>query len=127
MDQRITRRTRRPHGFTMIEIMLVVCIIGILSTLAIPRILRQAGRARRTEATGMVEKMRRHFIQIYRNQGSYPDVPAGSAWNPADTPSLMGSPVAWDVNAVGWKDFSFPPEGALRLRYSYTCTGNSLL
>lgn len=42
--------TRNNHGFTLIELMIVVSIIGILAVIAIPDFLRFTGKARQAEA-----------------------------------------------------------------------------
>ena len=41
-------------GFTLVELMIVIVIVGILSAVALPNFLNQAGRARVTEAQSKI-------------------------------------------------------------------------
>jgi len=58
------RRIRDTKGFTLIELMIVVVIIGILAALAIPRFSKASDRAKEKEADGLIK-------QVYTLQQAY--------------------------------------------------------
>jgi prepilin-type N-terminal cleavage/methylation domain-containing protein len=114
-------RRRFTRGFTLVELMLVVLIIGIISSFAIPYYQRMTARAYRGEALTVISKMRLYYRNLYDNQATFAStaVPVGSssALNPPGPP---GDPSSWVTTANGWRDMPFPPEGAIRMRYLYT-------
>jgi prepilin-type N-terminal cleavage/methylation domain-containing protein len=121
-------RRRSARGFSVLELMIVVTVVGILSSFALPRFTRAAARAHRSEMFSVLEKMRMHFINYYRNNGHFPlaadgTSPAIGVPNPAGPSGIV---IGWDPTAAGWQDYSFPPTGGLRMRYSYTSSGPTI-
>ena len=67
-------KTRNQKGFTLIELMIVVVIIGILAALAIPRFMRATTKAKQSEAKQVLK-------QIYTMQHAYRQEYNGYALN----------------------------------------------
>jgi len=52
MDTRTPTRARRDAGFTLIDMLFVIALIGLLSTMAIPGLMRARGAAQSASAIG---------------------------------------------------------------------------
>ena len=61
---------QRPRGFTLIELMIVVAIVGILATIAFPSFNNYLVKSRRAEAKAMMQQvalwMERNQVATYR-------------------------------------------------------------
>ena len=64
---------RQRHGFTLIEIMIVVAIIGILAALAIPVYNDYVRRAQASEAFPASADMRSGVVTYYSKHGALPE------------------------------------------------------
>lgn len=65
------------RGFTLIELMIVVAIIGILATVAIPAFMDYVKRSKRSEAVLQLNKLGKNAKRTYGESSSYPTSNAG--------------------------------------------------
>ena len=65
------------QGFTLIEVMVVVIILGILATLIVPRIMSRPEEARRTKAALQIRSIE-SALKLYKlDNGDYPTTDQG--------------------------------------------------
>ena len=73
----MSKSLRRQAGFTLIEIMVVVFILGLLITLVAPRILGRTDEARQTKAAADIKSIEQ-ALQLYKlDNGFYPTTDQG--------------------------------------------------
>ena len=65
--------TGNQRGFTLIELMIVVSMIAILATMAMPNFQKSIVRAKETRLKRDLFIMRDMIDQYYSDNGSYPD------------------------------------------------------
>lgn len=90
-------RRARSRGYTLLEIMVVVFILGLLATLVVPRIVGRTDEARRTKAIADLKAIEQ-ALNLYRiDAGSYPTTNQGLAAlvRRPETPPV---PKTWNPN-----------------------------
>jgi general secretion pathway protein G len=70
-------RFRGQDGFTLIEIMVVILIIGLLALMVVPRLRGVADRAKRTKAQADIQELKQALDRYYLDNGSYPTTDQG--------------------------------------------------
>lgn len=115
-------------GFTLVELMIVVVILGILAAVAIPAFTRYVKRSKTSEATGNLSKIYHGELTYYQNaSGNLPlaSFVAASA-NPSAAPSTGKYAVntaAW--NSPGWREIGFSLGGGHYFQYSAAAVTNA--
>jgi type IV pilus assembly protein PilA len=78
---------KRSHGFTLIELMIVVAIIGILASLAISAYQTYTIRAQIAEGLNFAASAKVHIVDAYNNNGVAPANRAEAGMSPLATDS----------------------------------------
>ncbi len=108
------------RGFTLIEIMVVMVILGILAGLIIPKIMGRPEEARRTKARIQIESIET-ALKLYKlDNGSYPTTEQGLQAL-VEPPSVGKLASAWREG--GYLEKGRVPKDPWDNEYVYLCPG----
>ncbi len=77
MKQTAQQIVRNQRGFTLIEILVVVLILGILAGIVVPRLLDKPEEARRTKAAVQIRGLEEALSLFKLDNGFYPSTEQG--------------------------------------------------
>ena len=119
---------RAKNGFSLVELMIVVAIIGILAAIAIPNFITMQLKAKRGELPGNVDGIKTAELAYDAAFDGY----VSTAVQPRAT--LDKTAVPWLTTYTDWNTLNWKPDGTVRGNYivatsagatDFTISGNS--
>ena len=117
------REQKKPlAGFTLIEIMVVVMIIGMLVAIVAPRIMDRFRKAQRQAAAAQISSLVGALNNYYMDNKVYPTTEQGLQ---ALVQKPNSNPVPKNYAANGYLDGTVVPKDPWKNDYIYQCPGQN--
>lgn len=125
MRQQLRQPIRNSNGFSLIEMMLVVAIIGLLASIAIPGFKILVMKSKQAERQALMRDIAHAVVSVYQQNGKFSQdmfgggesITVGDRNPPAP---ITGLKKAWVKNQPGWSELDWEPTGNVYFHYSFT-------
>jgi len=110
-------QSRKRAGFTLVELMIVVALVGVLASIAIPNFMTYQARSRRSEGYVNLASMARAQKAFFAEKDTFHD--SESSWPDPDPYGGLGiHKMRWDADSEDhFAELGWHPEG--EVFYSY--------
>ena len=109
----------KQSGFSLVELMIVVAIIGVLASLAVPYYVRMQHKAKRAELGTNINGVKVSEIAYNASNDKYV---TESTFRPRVTPTKEAAP--W-TSGTGFDTLGWSPDGAVRGVYKVESTSST--
>ncbi len=121
------RKDGEERGFTLIEIMIVVAIIGVLAAIAIPLYMSQANKARGTEAVLLLNKLAKSSKEYFLENHTFPPalaevLPGEDGGACANSSKRFPPSSKWNTDPT-WSALDFMVGDPSQFSYHFQTTG----
>jgi type IV pilus assembly protein PilA len=118
----------KQKGFTLIELMIVVAIIGILAAVAIPAFMDYMKKSKKTEASLQLNKIAKNSKVYYNTNAEYVQLDGGKlpgAWAAGSACKVTTPETAAFAADSGWAALDFQVDEPNLFQYEYKASSLS--
>ena len=116
----------KQKGFTLIELMIVVAIIGVLAAIAIPQYNKYVARTQVAEAFALLGQAKQALTLYYQENGAWPDVLISNMGQRHEALGLP-KPGEYRASADYVNQLRIKPDGVVEVRFDGQAQGVNAL